>query len=726
MSQNLRLTLRTLLAYIDDTLEPAQAKAIGQKVAESESAQELIERIKQVTRRRRLTTPPTTGPGSKIDPNTIADYLDNAVSPEQAAEVEQIALASDVHLAEVAACHQILTLIMGEPVKPPASALQKMYNLVKGPEAIPFRKPAGAKPKAEPDPLAESGEVDETLRLGLPALGRKDGWRNPLLLIGGGLIAAVLLVVAIFNVLSLPGHKEEPKTDGIAQADSRDKTKGDKTDATVKDKDKDSKDDTKPQDKKPDDDKKLTDKKEPDKDKKADDKEPELPKAPMIADAPFGPPSTRQAPIGHYVPDAKEPSILLQASPDAKGDWKRLSLKQSEVLSARPLLSLPASRSVVQTNRGVKVMLWGTLPDFIKYPLYESKVELFGHDAFDLEVRLHRGRVVLTSTRDKPVQIRLRFENPMISSDKEVTAREEHFDIVLQNKGASLLVDRWSNFPLTEQFYKNPKNPNRVGPTALMGCITLSGVVIFKTGDLTFSLSGPPGPSVVVWTSVEGPKGPNPLANIPDFALDNPPPAPGTDPKLRKDMLKARDYVASQLAVGTVGVDVGLAENLYSPDMMRRRLVVLSMAALDDLSGVLEALDQAKVADLRRTANEALRNWIAASRDNDYKLFDLLKEKYKNKEAEIIMEMLHPFSPAELNRPERYELLIDYLVNPNMIIRELGSFHLYNLVPAGKSIGYAADADSRVRAAAEAQWRLLIPPGQLPPRGPAVPMPMKK
>ena len=63
----MRLTLRTLLAYLDDTLEPSEIKQIGQKVAESDTAQELITRIKQVTRRRRLTTPPDTGPGAKLD-----------------------------------------------------------------------------------------------------------------------------------------------------------------------------------------------------------------------------------------------------------------------------------------------------------------------------------------------------------------------------------------------------------------------------------------------------------------------------------------------------------------------------------------------------------------------------------------------------------------------------------------------------------------------------------
>src|SRR5947208_16015228 len=84
---DMRLTLRTLLSYLDDTLEPAQAKAIGAKVAESDTARELADRIKQVTRRRRLTAPPTSGPGG-IDPNTIAEYRDNDVTAEQSTEVE--------------------------------------------------------------------------------------------------------------------------------------------------------------------------------------------------------------------------------------------------------------------------------------------------------------------------------------------------------------------------------------------------------------------------------------------------------------------------------------------------------------------------------------------------------------------------------------------------------------------------------------------------------------
>ena len=135
----MRLTLRTLLAYLDDTLEPSQAREIGQKVTESDVAQELIERIKKVTRRRGLTIPPAAGP-EKIDANTVSGYLDNDLPADKVAEVEEQALGSDVALAEIAACHQILALVLGEPAHVPPTARQRMYQLVKGREAIHSRR----------------------------------------------------------------------------------------------------------------------------------------------------------------------------------------------------------------------------------------------------------------------------------------------------------------------------------------------------------------------------------------------------------------------------------------------------------------------------------------------------------------------------------------------------------------------------------------------------------
>ncbi len=114
----MRLTLRTLLAWLDDTLEPSQVRDIGKQVAESPFAQELSDRIHRVTRQRRLSVPSNSGPEA-TDPNVVAGYLDNDLDPDAVADFEKKCLTSDVNLAEVASVHQILSLL-GQKVQVPA------------------------------------------------------------------------------------------------------------------------------------------------------------------------------------------------------------------------------------------------------------------------------------------------------------------------------------------------------------------------------------------------------------------------------------------------------------------------------------------------------------------------------------------------------------------------------------------------------------------------------
>src|SRR6478735_3153134 len=125
----MRLTLRTLLAYLDDVLDPADKEELAQKIQSSDFAEDLVHRTRDTVRRMRLSAPQVIGTGMGLDPNTVAEYLDNVMPPEQVGDFERICLESDVHLAEATACHHVLTMILGEPADVDPLAKQRMFSI---------------------------------------------------------------------------------------------------------------------------------------------------------------------------------------------------------------------------------------------------------------------------------------------------------------------------------------------------------------------------------------------------------------------------------------------------------------------------------------------------------------------------------------------------------------------------------------------------------------------
>lgn len=669
----MRLTLRTLLAYLDDTLEPAQAKLIGQKVAESEAARELIERIKQVTRRRRLTAPPASGPGKAADANIVAEYLDSVLPADQLAEAEEHFLNSDVHLAEVASCHQILTLFLGQPAAVPPTAKQRMYALLKG-------RPGRSSPKPSSGAVADDGEEDaeedDKLRLGLPFYRRVGGNRVRRLAPVIGAIALVAVLGIAITQLVTRGKARD--TGAVAVVDTEKENGGPEPERIAPP--------VPPKNQE-----KLPAVPAPDPDPNPKPKTPE--KVPLDK-VPADVPSEEHREVGKYIAPKEGPaSVLLQRS-STKEPWRRVK-PGAVVATGDVLVSLPGYRTDLQLNAGARLVLWSNVPEFASLPLLESTVILHVPEGpFDVDVTLDHGRVVLANTKaDGPLRVKVRFHN-------------EVWDLTLRDGEAVVGLELWGGYLPGAPFRKKPGGEP---PGAVLDLLGLAGETDVKIRYQKFTLGNP---MYFHWNNTAAnPRAPEKLPNgLPQWYTQ---PFPGTP--AAKEMSVALENLSKQL--GTNPIDVTLTEMSKDAKGAGAILSVLCLGATDDLPDLIERLGDERP-EIRWAAVYTLTHWIGRNAEQDQKLYQTLGEKngYSVVQAETVMFLLHGFSEEQANIPETYETLIDYLRSDKLAIRELAWRHLLRLWPEGRAIKYdpAAAADQRDRAYEE--WKRKIPSGKLPPR----------
>ena len=124
----MKLTLRTLLAYIDSLLPPRDAEEFEALLNENAAANNLCKRIQSVMTRPELGAPDVLDKGLHLDPNVTAEYLDNVLSSEESPEYERLCISSDRQLSEVSACHQILTVVQIEPAEVDPAWREKIYT----------------------------------------------------------------------------------------------------------------------------------------------------------------------------------------------------------------------------------------------------------------------------------------------------------------------------------------------------------------------------------------------------------------------------------------------------------------------------------------------------------------------------------------------------------------------------------------------------------------------
>jgi hypothetical protein len=201
----MRLTLRTMLAYQDSVLEPNEAEELGRKIKESDFAAGLMQRMRSVLKKLRMNAPKLDGKGMGNDANTVAEYLDSALPQDRVGDFERICLESDAHLAEVAGCHQILTLVLGKPADVPERLRERVYAMGNVQETPAVVEPASRSRKTA---AATNGRAATRPVLEVPDYLR-DGRQSSFWRVVGG-IAIALLVVALLLRMMGPFNSSHP------------------------------------------------------------------------------------------------------------------------------------------------------------------------------------------------------------------------------------------------------------------------------------------------------------------------------------------------------------------------------------------------------------------------------------------------------------------------------------------------------------------------------------
>ncbi len=685
-----RLTLRQLLAYLDDALRPQDAKEIGEKIAANPAAQQLIQRINQVTRRRRLTAPEFSGEEDHLnDPNLVAAFLDGDLAGDDLSAMEKLCLESDLHLAELAACHQLMSMGNQDPITIPPLSTQRMYAIAKGPESLPNRLPP-----VQLTPLSQSA-----LEIQLDGAGKRHAHRRWLIP-----LACCVLVMTIVALIHFATQDKPVPRWAFKQAVTVPQ-------ATIA---KQEQQDTKKQPS-PNEWKEMIafatrpesllvgiagyaaarptlpsnfflalGQEEPlapvkavpeiDPEAKAGDIPPPVPVLPPLMEPPAKSaketqpkPDWVKVAIGQYDPESQKEGMLFRHIEGQGWQWMK---PQAFVLTHEPLLALPASRAEMQLSNKMKLTLIGSLPGAMSVNyFFETVVNVHHQKEVDLELEIERGRCLITRKPDDVTTLRLRYLD----------------DVWLVKL---LAPDTEIGVEVTGRVLPHADDGQ---PHRRLALYVVKGVAEVERGNSKETLTAR---KVLLWDNVYGGPGPGSVrddapawlmrkANYPGEVRE----AVGLFQKRLLDKLsKSSDFS---------WVKVACAEAMMSRKAWEQYLALFTLGAFDQADALVATLDAGPNPYVRLAALDALLHFMGRKPGQVECVRDALKQQQFN-DADMA-QMLDLLRGIHAPDRDKIAALLQQMQHPRLAIRELAFRNLTTVVQPNLLSAYDPTAPTAQR-----------------------------
>lgn len=657
----MRLTLRTLLAYLEDALPAESTKKIGRMIARSSGAKRVVRRIRKVVRRRRLiAVKPDSDSRRGMDANDMAEYLDNILPEEEVHRVERRCLKHDALLAEAAACHQILSRVLGEAPAVNEEARKKAYAAVGILSVTPTNVAVVGSPTTPETNKTIVGTEEQTPDLPIPTLALPEST--------AGRAALVTLVALLFVALGVVLWRgTEPGSPAVADSTKPNPVADRKApDSNPKDSGKDA----------------VAQKSIPDKSDKElavvldRNKTPQLvvsktPASEIVGKAPEVPPKSSDSDAAKKVPPPAPNPVTTADVPDVK----QAVVKAADYTSASGVLCRLKPEGPERLQTGAPVMVGDSLVN-----LDGSRSLLtVGKSAFDL---VDEAKVVIRSG-PQPVFELVRGRFVFRSVDQPTTFRlgVGREDVAVQTtKPNSLLT------------FEHPLLASVSGaePSAAILVGAVSHEVTLEYNGRKLNLK--PG-QVVDVSSGSGIGTPHSEA----------PPVWLTGSQLTANDLKAADRLAERNAIpfGTQGIVAALQAKVSDRNRDVRKMAIRALATVEAYSAVVDALGDTRFNDNRASALAALRPVVQSDAAGTEAIRRALLHSLPATEADAIIQLIKGYTRQDFTNPRVGKFLLESLDSELLPIRELSIRNLRELT--GKDFGYSPTEPAARRASAVKQ-----------------------